>query len=139
MKREVWVECDMETANRLLVPNNFGTTFYIHKQTLHESRWIPVSEKPEREGRYPVVFDESYEKSGGEFTGASSYWDGNNWCGYVKLWLEAPLLPVEDEFEKEWDYYQCREPILRSDGTAKKACKWFWNKAKESTSSPATE
>lgn len=129
MKREVWVECDKQDSGHYVYPGlpHEIKQIYVKQITLHESRWIPVSEKPEREGRYPVVFD-----SQREFDGSSSYWDGNNWCGPVKLWLEVPPLQVYDGFDKEWDYYQCREPILRDDGIAKKACKWFWNKAKES-------
>lgn len=97
MKREVWVECDKQDSGHYVYPGlpHEIKQIYVKQITLHESRWIPVSETPEQEGRYPVVFD-----SQREFDGSSSYWDGNNWCGPVKLWIEAPPLPVEDGFEK---------------------------------------
>lgn len=122
MKREVWVE--IETSQEqpgvdAIIAKGADRYIWLKRETLHESRWIPVSEKPEREGRYPVVF---YSEK--EFSGSSSYWDGNNWTGHVRLWLEAPPLPVEDEFEKWWDEHG--HPV----GHHKEIAKLAWDAAK---------
>lgn len=123
MKRQVWVGCVEDDKEAKPLELYTGQWTHVKKIEIHESHWIPVSEKPEQEGRYPVVFD-----SQREFEGSSSYWDGNNWCGPVKLWIEAPPLPVEDGFEC-W-YAKHLEDIKHADKL--ELARSAWNAAKES-------
>lgn len=118
MNREVFVECGPEEHGFWI------GSVHLKKIEIHESRWIPVSEKPEREGRYPIVL-ENQDK----FDGYSGYWDGDSWTHPVKLWLEAPPLPVEDEFEKWWESKNWNPSVLDE---VKQLCRIAWNAAKES-------
>lgn len=91
MKREVWVECEPGHQDFALS----GT--FLKKITLHESRWIPVSERmPTKNGHYHVFRldreDWCYGEMNEEFTCKPQFFFTSKG---VTHWLEAPPLPVE--------------------------------------------
>lgn len=116
MKREVWVEIDAEEYRKcsydyrqVITTANQGM-MHLKKVCLHESHWIPVSERmPDKPEHYLVVrldrLDWCYCELNEEFnckphTAFTSKG--------VTHWLEAPPVPVETEpsdFERWlWDY-----------------------------------
>lgn len=136
MKREVWVEMpESEMSLATCHLRAHGRVIPMRHETLHESRWIPVSETPEREGRYPIVL-ENQDK----FNGYSGYWDGDSWTHPVKLWLEAPDLPEDksecsnEGFEKWYEF--TREVIRREKMTSKEYYKFLYESARREEINP---
>lgn len=97
MKREVWVEClhsDWPTCRVIA----HGREIPVKRETIHESRWIPVSERmPEKPGHYHVVrldredwcYCEMLYEETAHFTSKG-----------VTHWIEAPPVPVEEEWKE---------------------------------------
>lgn len=136
MNREVWVECNQYAEGSYMVVRETGTgasMTHLRQITIHEYRWIPVSERmPEKPGHYHVV-----------------RLDREDWC-YCEIneefnckphtrftskgvthWLEAPPLPLplgEDGFEKWVSSFKIAAITSLED-----CMKSAWNAAKEST------
>lgn len=132
MKREVWVECESKEKNRMEVKNTWNNILmYFKPETLHESRWIPVSERmPDKPGHYHVVRldreDWAMLLLSDAKCGAPGfyYWNHSN----VTHWLETPPLPVTEEveptderFEQWYDY--TRSVIRTENATSKQFMK----------------
>lgn len=140
MNREVWVECKHSDWPTCLVIAH-GKEIPVKRETIHESRWIPLSERmPDKADHYLVVrlgrLDWCYCEMAQRLNPNSGY-VANFTSKGVTHWLEAPPLPVEDEFESKFveilskfeafDFWKKTD-----DGLLKTLCRGFWNAAKES-------
>lgn len=146
MKREVWVETTDQSGRRVTFHDqHMGNISYLKRETLHESRWIPVSERmPTVAEHYLVVrldrLDWCYCEIEDLRPGQISFPGQDAICRFtskgVTHWLEAPPLPVEDEFEQFYQTFRHsypREVEKFTEHDLKRKYREVWNAAKEST------